>query len=248
MAYSQRKTEFNENAYGMHLTIELQQWFRDQNDLDGIALPPTLREESELGYDMTIPRRWGILYLQFKVPEYIRGRNGKQYKAFGSPYFRFKVKTDKTMNGKVQHNILCDLEDQGQDVFYAAPAFLTSRELIYYAQYDGMYANSVFPSPSDLQHVAAGSQHCFAYTDSRDIRAFSEPGPMLSRGFEEMVGRVRQNIQDSEPVVLGEFLSDAVFRLQDVTKLAIEADLNFARWISLVSSSVGLLPMLVSTR
>ncbi|GAB48939.1 hypothetical protein [Mobilicoccus pelagius] len=247
MPYDQSEADFNEAAYGMYLTYELQRWFELQDDLDGIALPPTLQDEADLGYDMSIPRKWGFLYLQFKMPDYLRRSNASEWRIFGEPYFRFKVKTDVTANGCIQRNVLCDLEAEGETVSYAAPAFLTSDELTDYALNDGMYSNSAFPLPSDLGHVPARSNHCFAYTDCRDVRAFSEPGPSVSRGFDELTSRVRGVVGESEPIVLHEFLSRSAVRLVEVIGASSRSDVGPSQSILLASSSVGLMPILVST-
>lgn len=246
MLYNQSEADFNETAYGMYLTHELQGWFKLQDDLDGIALPPTLRDEADLGYDMAIPRKWGFLYLQFKMPDYLRRRNASEWRTFGQPYFRFKVKTDVTSNGRIQHNVLCDLEDEGEAVFYAAPAFLTSHELTYYALKDCIYANSAFPRPSDLGHVLPRSNHCFAYINCRDVRAFSEPGPSVSRGFYELTRRVRGVVEESEPIVLDQFLSRSAVRLVEVVGASSRSDVGPLQSVLLASSSVGLMPILVS--
>lgn len=246
MLYDQGEADFNESAYGMYLTCELQRWFDLQDDLDGIALPPTLRDEADLGYDMSIPRKWGLLYLQFKMPKYLRGHNASERHVFGEPYFRFKVKTDVTSNGRIQHNVLCDLEAIGETVFYAAPAFLTIDELTYYARNDGIYSNSAFPLPSDLGCVRARSNHCFAYTDCRDVRAFSEPGPSVSRGFDELSSRVRGVVEESEPIDLHRFLRRSAVRLVEVIGAYSRLDVGPSQSVLLASSLVGLMPILVS--
>lgn len=246
MPYNQGEADFSEAAYGMYLTCELQRWFDLQDDLDGIAIPPNLQEEADLGYDMAIPRTWSFLYLQFKLPQYLRRSNATEYHAFGKPYFRFNVKTDKTTNEKIQHNLLCDLEAVGETVSYAAPAFLTRGELTTFALNDGMYVNSAFPLPSDLGLVDAGSKHCYAYTGSKDVRAFSEPGPKLARGFDALMSRVRADIAKSDSVVLEEFLSLSASRLIEVVGLSSGIDARPLQKVLLASSSIGLLPMLVS--
>lgn len=245
MPYDQGETDFNEMAYGMYVTFEVQAWLRLQGDLDGVAMPPTLREEADLGYDMAIPRRWGLLFLQFKIPRYLRRSNASEYHTFGEPYFRFPVKTDVTSNGNVQHNVLCNLERHGNDVFYAAPAFLTSRELSDFALNDGMYVNSVFPRPTDLGDVDAGSQHCFAYTDSANVRAFSEPGPKLPRPFSVLESAMRTSVAEAEERPLREFMASSLNSLSELVDLPGSTSLEPTQRFALAASSVGLQPILV---
>lgn len=133
-----------------------------------------------------------------------------------------------------------------ETVFYAAPAFLARGELTTYARNDGMYVNSAFPLPSDLGLVDAGNKHCYAYTGSMDVRAFSEPGPKFDRGFDALTSRVRTDVAESELVVLEEFLSLSASRLTEVVGLLSQIDARPLQKVLLASSSIGLLPTLVS--
>ncbi|WP_445337232.1 hypothetical protein [Clavibacter sp. CFBP 8614] len=209
MPYDQSSADFNESTYGMYLTTEMQRWLSDQDDLDGVALIIDQNKEALVGYDASIPRRWGMLYLQFKMPKYLRRSNASEYAAFGQSYFRFRVKTDATINGNVQHNVLCELEGTGAAVFYAAPSFLRSDELIDYALHDGMYVNSVFPRPQDLGTVAVNSLHSFAYTSAQDIRACSEPGPRFAANVESMRKVVKSTLESADMLPLEQFLPGA---------------------------------------
>lgn len=194
----------------MYLIEELQRWLREQGDLDGVALLPTLRREADLGYDVGIRRKWSVLYLQFKIPQYLSRKNSAEYPFFEAPYFRFKVKSNATRNGNVQHNILCDLEAAGEAVFYASPCFLSEAALNEYALSDGMYANSVFPRPMALGFVREGSSHVFAYVDSRNVRTFSEPGPRFSASNDDLQLFLRSSVQRAEPTLLKDFLSGSL--------------------------------------
>lgn len=248
MIYDQGEADFNESTYGMYLTYEIQKWLYIQGDLDGIALQPTLRDEADLGYDTAIPRSWGMLYLQFKMPRYIRRSNGNEYGTFREPYFRFSVKTDITSNGKIQHNLLFELESRGESVFYAAPAFLTIDEITQYAWNDGMYTNSVFPRPSDLGRVDPGSKHCFAYTSGRKVHAFSEPGPELARSYESIFTVIPTIVTESIPTNLETFLRRTLTTLTEVTETTLPPNLGLLQSVQLACSSIGILPLLISSQ
>lgn len=252
--YQQGQADFNESTYAMYLTVEIQRWLHEQGDLDGVALLPSLRSEADLGYDVAIPRRWAMLYLQFKMPRFLRRSNASEYAVFGGPYFRFAVKTDATLNGLEQHNVLCDLETSGADVFYASPCFLTSGELRQYAFSDGMYLNSVFPRPLQLGKVPRDSQHCFAYTSTSDIRAFSEPGQPTEASFASVRRKLSSSVEKAEARGLRDFMEQA---LSDFPEGAIGqayedgysvSDQSDLQRLSRRAGGIGLLPFLVAGR
>lgn len=246
--YKQKNADFNEATYGMQLTFELQSWLQDQKDLVGAAILPTLRDEAELGYDVKIPRQWGMLYLQFKMPEYMRGKNAAEHDTFGESYFRFDVKTDKTNNDKIQHNALCDLEDAGENVFYAAPRFLTVDEINEYALNAGMYANSVFPRPSLLGEVEENSSHRYGYTGVNDIRAFSEPSLPVEGSFDTMTESLRQNLIRRDEAPLERFVRSSLETLsehQDQTLEPNADDRTALEQLLVLSNRLALQPFIV---
>lgn len=245
MQYTQRHADFNESTFGTQLTAQIQNWLILQGDFKTAAIQPTLAEEADYGYDVKFPAKWGILYLQYKMPQFLRGNNASEYRYYNGSYFRFPVKTDRTQNGKIQHNVLCDLESRGQEVFYAAPCFLTGDELTAYVLSDEMCENSVFPRPSQLGLVAEKSLHRYAYTGERDIRAFSQPGPEFTAGVETLATSLRQKIHDSESIPLARFLEDTLVDLiVSVGNLETPGRTILQR-IALLSNSVGLQPILV---
>ncbi|NIH52283.1 hypothetical protein FHX76_000151 [Lysinibacter cavernae] len=253
MSYSQRQADFNESTYAMYLTVEIQRWLHAQGDLDGIALLPSLRQEADLGYDIAIPRRWAMLYLQFKMPRYLRRSNANEYAVFGKPYFRFAVKTDVTLNGLVQHNALYDLEVTGADVFYASPCFLTSDELAQHVSNDGLYPNSVFPRPSQLGRVLPDSQHCYAYTSTGDIRAFSEPGPPMEASFESVQRTMSASVEVAETRTLEDFVERALLNFPEgesrpTYRRYTESRLAKLQDLGIRASKIGLLPFLIAGR
>jgi len=252
MPYEQGQADFNESMYAMYLAVEIQRWLYEQGDLVGVAITPTLRSEADLGYDAAIPRQWAMLYLQFKVPQYLRRRHANEFPVFGEPYFRFAVKTDATSNGMVQHNLLCDLEATGADVFYASPCFLTNDELFQHAFTDGMYLNSVFPRPSQLGPVDEGSDHCYAYTSSVDVRSFSEPGPPKQASFELVRNAVSAGVQTAELESLGRFLEREISKLPEnasgLTRDRFADGENELQELALRASQAGVLPFLVARR
>lgn len=245
MPYTQKSADFNEATYGLHLTFEIQRWLKDQDDLDGVARLPTLRDEADLGYDVSVPARWGLLYLQFKMPEFMYGARASEFGVFNEPYFRFPVKTDATTNGKIQHNVLLALEESGESVFYAAPSFLTGEELSRFALNDGMYLNSVFPRPSDLGEVVAGSLHRFAWTDDRNVRAFSDPGPLFDGGFGEVQSKITGRLLESQPVVLEQFVEASIGAMMTEVEPVDRPRGSQVLWLTSLSNSIGLQPFLL---
>lgn len=243
--YVKRFVEFNESTFGHHLISEIERWLWRQNDLTGVAITPSLQDEADLGYDAAIEARWGMLFLQFKIPEHLGARNAAEYHVFGGSYYRFSVKTDETRNGSIQHNVLCDLEGSGEAVFYASPCLLAMRDFVTYVRASRLIDNSVFPRPSQLGRVPEGSNHSFAYSNATDVRSFSEPGPPAEAGFSVPASRLRSIVQESEPQALSDFLAAKDDVLTSAVELPSAPDASRVQRISMASSTVGLFPFIV---
>jgi len=245
MPYNQKTPDFNEYMFGMYLTFEVLESLRADDDLDGIALSPSLQEEADLGYDMKIPRKSAMLYLQFKLPELMRKSNASEWGTFGDQYLRFTVKTDATTNGNIQHNVLCALEDSGEHVFYAAPAFMTMNEITEYVNEKTVCDNSVFPRPSALGPVQPDSTHRFAYIDADNVHAFSEPKPAGDSNYDPLLNKLRSSVREAERIPVEEFLGRESSLLSVHIGHTPESD-NVVQRVIETSSAVGLQPILVT--
>jgi len=247
--YDHRFAEFNESTYAQVATAEVTDWLVQEQDLMAVPITPHQTEEADLGYDLGVSARWGMVYLQFKVSEYMRGGNAAEYWYWNQHYFRFKVKTDMTTNGRVQHNTLCDLESReasrGGLVLYMAPLFLTQDELFLHLLGRTAVDQSVFASPLQLGLVAPGDVHRYTYTSHRDVVPFSEPGPERPGGFDLVTSGLRQVLSAKDPQPLSTYLAGAAEVLGAVGGLSTDADLTPAQRIAQFSYALSLQPWLV---
>jgi hypothetical protein len=120
------KCQFSEFTYGYCLTEDLVVGL-------GMALTaapifPNLVDEGQLGYDVRFNRPGTPLFLQFKlVHQMVHGRaNEAQRGHFQPPFYRMHLRASAISD---QHDSLLSLEQAGNDVFYAAPAFHTTGDL-----------------------------------------------------------------------------------------------------------------------
>ena len=249
MPYFQRFAEFNESTYGSLVTSEVARFLRQQGDLTGVPITPTLRDEADLGYDVSINARWGMIYLQYKIAEYLRGVDAREYWKLNHPYFRFAVKTDVTSNWKVQHNTLCELEKKeaprGGLVFYTAPIFLTMNELFTHLSNEAVADQSVFTSPLHLGPVAPDTLHRYTYTSAADVVPFSEPGPERNGSLGLVASSIREILPDTDPDSLSNYLSRTATLLREVSGLDSSQDSTAVEQVARITFALSLQPILV---
>lgn len=249
MRYDQRFAEFNESTYAQLATGEVTRALLQHDDLVGIPITPTLRDESDLGYDMSVPAKWGMVYLQYKLSEYMRGGNAKEYAFLNRPYFRFTVKTGITSNYKIQHNTLCDLETlelrRGGLVYYMAPIFLTENELLSHFSNDTVVDHSIVASPLQLGPVAQNAVHRYTYTHQRNVRPFSEPGPERTGDFDQVLDAIRQSASGIDRVPLSIFLERTAVLLREVSGLDADSAMPAVQQIARISFALSLQPLVV---
>jgi hypothetical protein len=192
---------FSEYTFGATLTTEVVAALGGAANLSAAPLVPHLQQEADLGFDLAVESEWALVFLQFKISQLMVGANAGQAADFGVPYLRFKVKTDRTSNGTCQHNVLRDLEGNLAGigfVYYAAPIFVSTTDLNQYAADESITEHSVFPRPSQLPTVHHGSTHYYAYTDSDNVRAYSDPGPETASSFEVVLADISQQSGNTE--------------------------------------------------
>lgn len=243
-----RQPEFNESTYGAHVTSEITFWLKGQGLLDAVPFLPTIRDEASLGYDASFTASWGMIYLQFKLPEFMRRANAAEFSQIGSSYFRFSVKTKATKNYKIQHNTLCDLEEAQSRlngiVCYMAPAFLSAEDLLKRIHSEKVVDGSIYASPCHLGRVREGSLHRYAYTGLDDVRPFSEPLPPRSGRFREAVANLSE-LAYLDAVPLEQYLSNCWDSLATMSGIQIGSEVPLVRRVLLSATALDLQPILV---
>jgi len=131
--------------------------------LIGTPLIPSQRMENVLGYDVQFRIQNGrftrSLFVQHKTSSYaerLKGRNAEFWYCYSGPYFRFPVaRLDRTR----QHNLLVELAERGEDVFYCAPIFVGLDNLQTYFVRGSVIDNSRFFDPTDMGRISDFEQH-----------------------------------------------------------------------------------------
>lgn len=122
------------------------------------------------------------VFLQYKRPEYISSRRGREYPDWNSPYFRYEIDLK-------QQRILDQLETKVSSsalVLYACPAFWKYRQLWDYGQAASLIDNSNFCKPSFLT-----GHRRYTFVDSGTSgKAYSEPNEIKVVNFKEELDKL----------------------------------------------------------
>lgn len=243
------KAEFNESTYAQNVTAEIVDWLRNERTLSGKPILPSLSDEADLGYDLSIPAKWGMLYIQYKLSEYMTRSHAREYRYIGADYYRFTVKTDRTLNGNIQHNALCALEKMARGsnglVFYMAPCFITDADFDQFFREGTVLDNSVYARPLHLGMVKEGALHRYAYTGLHDVRPFSEPLPEGHGAVRELLGDLGGRVSEAPRTALGDYLEQQIELLEAIQNQPIGRELPLLTRLYSNSASLGLQPVLV---
>lgn len=239
------KPEFRENLYTAFATVQLASMAKSASAMAQSLRMPTQLEESKLGYDATMEVGSKVVYLQYKVSDYLSAPNSKQYKDYNEPYYRFRVKTD-IANGHIQHNVLWNLQTNFPNaiVRYCAPAFHTNQQLAnihfssasspapslrltHYLSGTGKYGvldHSALLSPTILKPVKPYSPHVITYSaSSSKALSFSSPNEGRTESFETVI----ENAADSsERSTLRAVLRTMISEMREAIDMSIEEDIN----------------------
>ena len=185
------KAEFSEFTYGYSLVHELV----DSLSCTAVPIFPSLIEEGKKGggYDAKLLSKKGkLLYLQFKLSDWMKARNAREYKIRGHslslPYYRFEITSRRISK---QHKLLLALESVEPLTFYAAPAFHLIEEINAHWNQSSATPNSVFVKPRSIGNLYDYYTHrvCFDATLMRNNRAylFSDPQEIEVLPFQSLL-------------------------------------------------------------
>lgn len=171
-------SRFNEREFEFCFNAEFVR--KNSNALVGTPIIPSQRMENVLGYDVQFRLQNGqftrSLFLQHKVTSYAEHRSGKNasiYNCYNGPYFRFRIeRLDKTR----QHNLLVELAEKGEDVFYCAPIFVGIDSLQNHFVQDEVMDHSRFFDPEEMRRISDFEQHHVSFDPTGSFGFFhSEP-------------------------------------------------------------------------
>lgn len=172
--------DISEFSYGFALTDELSH--NPLLPLKAAPLFPSLIAEGKAGggYDVQLAFPGFALFLQFKLSDCMVRGTAKEVKKAGfvPPFYRMHLRPGKHSN---QHQMLLDLEAQGEKVYYAAPHFHLPDELNDSYLNRRMVESSMFLRPKRIGSLDDGYHHV-AFHTNHGAYLFSEPTKLLDRG------------------------------------------------------------------
>ncbi|MDP3749714.1 MAG: hypothetical protein Q8Q88_22005 [Phenylobacterium sp.] len=199
--------EISEFSYGFALTNELVRWA----ELSAAPIFPSLIEEGGPtgGFDVKLDRPGAPLYLQFKRSECMFRRSAREWKAVTAaggdlalPYYRFAI-TEALKSD--QHELLLELDNAPNLVFYAAPRFHEISEINAAWQAEAVSARSVFVAPSQVGSLDE-ERHSVAF-DGMQTWVCTEPRQMQALTSRDLLEKIQGALtQDDRP--LGERLQE----------------------------------------
>ncbi len=189
------KPDFSEFSYGYAVTEELAAQLGGR--LIGAPQFPSLYQEGQQGggYDVNIPTSGKPVFLQFKLSDYLWRENAKEHRdgVLNVPYYRMHL---RPLKHSVQHNLLLDLEAQGESVFYIAPEFHQPTELNDVYLRRTVIQNSAAFAPSDIGHLPDREEHYLVFKkwSSVGFLCSDHPTRIKKRSLEGGVGALAQQI------------------------------------------------------
>lgn len=190
------KPEISEFSYGFALTHEL--LLSPQFPIVGVPVFPSLIQEGQPGggWDVRLQRPSVPLFLQFKLADYMKMNSCKEGRqGFPVPCYRMYIRPARLSE---QHQMLLDLEDADNDVYYSAPAFHQPSELNDAFENRKLLQRSIWLRPSDIGELPDDEPHSVAFRSvSGPWEFFSERRDLRPRSFQEvakhLAGRVREH-------------------------------------------------------
>lgn len=168
-------SDFSEFSYGYAVTEEL----ATQNKAKIVAAPrfPSLYEEGKTGgYDVKLPMAGKPVFLQFKLSDYLERRNAKEFRngTMSAPYYRMHLRPSRHSD---QHQLLLDLENSGESVFYIAPEFHLPAELNQHYLGKRVVVNSAAFAPSAIGPLPDPDDHYIVFEKWKAFGFFCSDEP-----------------------------------------------------------------------
>ena len=208
--------DLSEFSYGFALTQELIAMAGEP--LRAAPIFPSLIEEGKAGggYDVSLDLPGFPLFLQFKRADCMvraTATEAKNPHNFPVPFYRMKI-TERRRSA--QHDMLLELDDDQNQVFYAAPRFHTVAELNEAYQAQSVSSRSFYIRPRDIGRLDDDLHHV-AFTDTR-FRLFSEPRDVHGIRGEMFPGLLRERRHRDTRAFRDGPLDEALAKAEQITR------------------------------
>lgn len=164
----------SEFSYGFAITSEFVQ---TPGAVTAAPEFPSLRAEGQRGWDVQLDQHGVLLFLQFKLCDQMTRRTCReaQQEGFNVPCYRMHLRPARSSR---QHEMLLDLEETGEDVYYVAPMFHQPEELNDAFRGGAVRARSVWLRPSDIGPLPDDRDHHVSFEPGSRWMRFPEPLPI----------------------------------------------------------------------
>ncbi len=174
------KPNISEFSYGYAVTEELVHW--QGTNITAAPVFPSLYQEGQPGggWDVVLDRAGIPLFIQFKLSDCMSRRSAYEcWKGwFIPPFYRMHIRPGRFSH---QHEMLVDLENAGNEVYYSAPAFHEPWELNEaYLNHD-VNNRSIWVRPSWIGSLPDDWDHHVAFQQPGGKRFCSESRPIEDR-------------------------------------------------------------------
>ena len=166
------KPNISEFSYGYAITEELIHW--NGTNITAAPVFPSLYEEGQPGggYDVMLKRPGIPLFLQFKLSDFMVRSTAQECQdgLFTIPFYRMHLRPSRY---SAQHEMLLDLEKDGNEVYYSAPAFHEPVELNEAYINHQVKVRSIWLRPSWIGYLRDGENHHVAFKHPGDRHLYS---------------------------------------------------------------------------
>jgi hypothetical protein len=151
----ERLSEF---SYGYGITREIERL------LDGIGIKtapflPSLAQEANLGFDVGFKKPGAAILVQFKlgqnVRRFVRPKSMMVAPGVAKPFWRFNINTAEPEG---QYETLLKAEQDGAEVYYAAPRFVDWNDYLALFETEDVLENSLLIRPMEIRDKLAAQQ------------------------------------------------------------------------------------------
>jgi len=190
------KPDISEFSYGYAVTEELVA--KHKAIVVGAPTFPSLYEEGKKGggYDVKIPILGNPVFLQFKLSDYLERTSAKEHQSglLTVPFYRMHI---RPLKHSCQHQLLLDLENSGESVFYIAPEFHRPVELNSLYLSSSVIANSAAFKPSDIGTLPSKDEHyvVFKKASSHGFRCSEDPRKVVRTSIREGLWTALQQLE-----------------------------------------------------
>lgn len=189
---------FSEFSFGFAVTHELVT--RVGRFRVGAPRFPSLVAEGREGggYDVSLGIVGFPLFLQFKVSERMIRSTAREWDVFQDPYYRFKLHAPRHSD---QHQLLLDLENDGNSVYYAAPEFHHAEVLNEAFINQSVIDSTAFFSPAAIGPLPDQEEHAVVFLENRPVGYLCSERKEVERAAkgQEILGEMERRTHQEQP-------------------------------------------------